>query len=136
MNAHIELVKKWLADKELASQEELKDNAADAYDAYYAADDAYAAVAYNGYYTADYVCKQLTTKQLATPLESGNKEAERVRGNFSAQVDLVNDQLKAQRELLNSRSSTIAPSISSTVVDVLLLSMLLLFIGLSMGGVS
>jgi hypothetical protein len=48
-------------------------------------------------------------------------------------IELVNDQLKAQRELLNSRASAIASSISSTVVDVLLLSMLLLFIGLSMG---
>ena len=133
MNKHILLVMTWLSDKESVSQEELKDNAADAYDAYYAADDAHDAVAYTGYYAADYVRKQLTTKQLATPLGSGNKESERVRGNFSAQVDLVNDQLKAQRELLNSRASAIAPSISSTVVDVLLLSMLLLFIWLSLG---
>ena len=38
MNIHIELVKKWLADKDSVSQQELRDNRAAAYDAdYYAA---------------------------------------------------------------------------------------------------
>ena len=44
-NKHIELVKKWLADHDSVSQEELKSNAADAYAAY----DAYAAAAYAAY---------------------------------------------------------------------------------------
>ncbi len=51
MNIHIELVKKWLADNDSVSQEELKDNraAADAaYSAAYAADAAYYA-AYAAY---------------------------------------------------------------------------------------
>jgi hypothetical protein len=33
MNKHILLVKKWLADKDSVSQEELEENAVDAYDA-------------------------------------------------------------------------------------------------------
>ena len=58
MNKHIELVKKWLADPELVSQQELKDNydaAAAAYAAAYAAyayADAYA-TAYAAGYAAD-----------------------------------------------------------------------------------
>ena len=50
MNIHIELVKKWLADNDSVSQEELKDNRDAAYaaadDAAYAADAAYDAAAY------------------------------------------------------------------------------------------
>jgi hypothetical protein len=34
MNKHIELVKKWIADKDSVSQQELKENRASAYDAY------------------------------------------------------------------------------------------------------
>ena len=60
MNIHIELVKKWLADNDSVSQEELKDNRAAAYDAYDAAyaaydaaDAAYAAYdAYDAAYAA------------------------------------------------------------------------------------
>ena len=61
MNKHIEVVKKWLADKDSVSKEELKANAVAAYDAYeaaaydatyvaYAA--AYDAVAYDAAYVA------------------------------------------------------------------------------------
>jgi hypothetical protein len=49
MNKHILLVMTWLSDKESVSQEELKDNAADAY----AAAD-YAGYAGYAYYTAYY----------------------------------------------------------------------------------
>ena len=47
MNAHIELVKKWLADNESVSQQELEDSCNAAYAAYAAAADAaaYAAAA-------------------------------------------------------------------------------------------
>ena len=45
MNIHIELVKKWLADKDSVSQEELKDNRVAA-DAAYDADAADAVAAY------------------------------------------------------------------------------------------
>ena len=45
MNKHIELVKKWMADKDSVTQQELSDNRASAYAAYvaYAADAANAA---------------------------------------------------------------------------------------------
>ena len=46
MNEHIELVKKWLADNDSVSQEELKDNRIAADAAYDAADAAYTANAY------------------------------------------------------------------------------------------
>ena len=49
MNIHIELVKKWLADKDSVSQQELRDNRAAA-DAYYAAANAAVNAAY---YTAN-----------------------------------------------------------------------------------
>jgi len=62
MNEHIELVKKWLADKDSVSQEELKANAkaaadasskaADAADAARAADAAYAAARADAAYVA------------------------------------------------------------------------------------
>jgi len=54
MNIHIELVKKWLADNDSVSQEELKDNRAAAYAAAYSADAAYAyAYAADAAYSAD-----------------------------------------------------------------------------------
>jgi hypothetical protein len=43
MNKHIELVMKWLADPASVSQEELEENAVDAYDATSSAGGAYAA---------------------------------------------------------------------------------------------
>jgi hypothetical protein len=56
MNKHIELVKKWLADKDSVSQQKLEDNASDAHAAYYAAEaDANAyrpSVANDAYYAA------------------------------------------------------------------------------------
>ena len=42
MNVHIELVKKWLADNESVSRQELEDNRDAAYAAYTANDAAYA----------------------------------------------------------------------------------------------
>jgi hypothetical protein len=59
MNIHIELVKKWLADPDSVTQQELEDNADAAYAAYatdYAANATYAAAAYTSYaanYAAD-----------------------------------------------------------------------------------
>ena len=55
MNIHIELVKKWLADNDSVSQEQLKDNcaaSADAADAAYAAYDALAISAADAAYDA------------------------------------------------------------------------------------
>ena len=63
------------------------------------------------------VRKQLTSKQLAKPLASGNQEAERVRGNFASRVDLVNDQLKDQRALLNSRVAAVDSNTATAVVE-------------------
>ena len=45
MNEHVALVKKWLADHDSVSKEELKANRDAAYDAYYAANAAAAAAA-------------------------------------------------------------------------------------------
>ena len=56
MNKHIELVKKWLADKDSVSQEELQSNSDAAYAAAYVADAAaYAAdTAKAAYYVKQY----------------------------------------------------------------------------------
>ena len=57
MNEHIELVKKWLADNDSVSQEELEANA----EAAWAASDAYYAAYYAAYtaaHTAAYYVKQ------------------------------------------------------------------------------
>ena len=61
MNKHIELVKKWLADPDSVTQEELKQNCADAYAAVYADADvaaytaAYRAAASSAAYAAYWV---------------------------------------------------------------------------------
>ena len=54
MNKHIELVKKWLADPDSVTQEELKQNCTDADAAAYAAAEAAAAAAYAAYAAAAY----------------------------------------------------------------------------------
>ena len=63
-NKHIELVKKWLADHDSVSQEELKSNAYAAYAAYDAAyDAAYAAyAAYDAAADADSAVARLVKK--------------------------------------------------------------------------
>jgi hypothetical protein len=55
MNEHIELVKKWLADPESVTKQDMEANADAAYAAYAAAYAAYAAAAAN---TADYWVKR------------------------------------------------------------------------------
>jgi len=57
MNIHIELVKKWLADNDSVTQQELDDNYAATKVAYYAVDFAVAYAAYataEAYYAADF----------------------------------------------------------------------------------
>lgn len=54
MNIHIELVKKWLADNDSVSQEELKDNRVAAYAAAAAAYAADADAAYADYWVKRY----------------------------------------------------------------------------------
>ena len=53
MNKHIKLVKKWLADKDSVSQQELEDNRNAAYAAAADAADAADYAAYAAYYAAD-----------------------------------------------------------------------------------
>ena len=52
MNKHIELVKKWMADKDSVTQQELSDNRASAYAAYAACAAAVAVAAANAAYAA------------------------------------------------------------------------------------
>ena len=70
MNKHIELVKKWLADKDSVSKEELRENA----DAAYAAYDAAAAqaayyAAHDAYYAADAAAAAKATYYAAADAE-------------------------------------------------------------------
>mgnify|MGYP003640860444 CR=1 FL=1 len=63
------------------------------------------------------VRKMVTTKQLSKPLKRETVEVERVRGNFSDQVDFVNDQLKSQQKLLNSRAAAVNSDTAKATVD-------------------
>ena len=74
MDEHIELVKKWLADKDSVSKEELKANKDAAYHATdYDADDAVAddvfyascAACYSAYYAAEYAATAANVKAAA-----------------------------------------------------------------------
>jgi len=63
------------------------------------------------------VRKELMTKQLSKPINSGNQEVDRVRESFAAQIDYVNDQLEWKQNLLNQQVAAVDNNMAGATVE-------------------